>query len=155
MTTVSAPATAHRTFLYKTSSEWLGRRNGRAEAADAPPLAVSSPTEFRGEAGRWSPEAMFVSSIESCLMLTFASLAEKHHLPVEGYYSEATGTLEHSDGRFRFTRIAIRPTVVITDRALAEKTLATMREAMRSCIVSNSIGAQVDVLPDIELSACE
>ena len=147
--------TKPRTFTYRTTTEWLGRRNGRFGAPGKESLVISSPPEFRGEEGFYTPEEFFVGAVETCLLLTFASLAEKYKLPVEAYYSEAIGTLEHANGELRFTRIVVKPTIVITDATTAKNTLQAIEKAHRTCIIANSIQAEVKVEPDVVLSASE
>lgn len=150
-----ATETRPRTFTYRTTAEWMGRRNGRVSSAGKEPFVFSAPPEFRGEGGFWSPEDLFVGAVETCLMLTFLSLAEKHHVPVEAYYSEATGDLEYANGEYRFTRIRIKPTVIIPTTDHAPKTLQLLQAAQRDCLVSNSIQAEVKVEPDVVLSVTE
>ena len=158
MTTVEAhhaTSVRPRVFTYRASTEWLGRRKGRLVSSGRDPLVVSSPPEFRGEPGLWTPEELFLGAIDSCFMITFASMVEKHHLPVEGYFSEVSGVLESADGHYRFTSVTIRPTVIISERAAAEKTLQALEMAHRDCLISNSVTPQIMLEPDVEMSVAE
>lgn len=143
-----------RTFIYRTSSEWLGRRNARLATPGRDPIRISQPPEFQGDDHFWNPEELFLGAVEASLMMNFISLAEKYHLPVEGYCSEATGELADVDGTYRFTHITVRPTIILNDRAGAEKTLAMIERASQSLIAS-SIRAEVTVLPDVEMTVSE
>jgi peroxiredoxin-like protein len=142
---MSTVQTRPRSFTYRTSIEWLGARNGRFASAGRESLVISSPPEFKGEDGFWTPEHLFVGAVEMCLMLTFASYAEKAKLPVEAYYSEATGTLEMKDGKLRFTKIVVMPTIVVEDPALYPQTLEVLKKAEGDCLVANSITTEVVV----------
>ncbi len=142
-----------KTFTYRTSTEWLGHRNAKLTAAEKPALAVSSPPEFKGEKGFWTPEDFLVAAVESCLLMTFAHHVERQQLPVEAYFSEAEGVLESSEDGFRFTRIVVRPTIIITDARATEKTLKAIESAHRGCLIANSLRAIVTVVPDVQLSA--
>jgi len=144
-----------KSFTYRTSTEWLGRRNAKISAADKAPLAVSSPPEFKGDKGFWTPEDFFVGAVETCLLMTFAHQVERQQLPVEAYYSEAEGLLESTDDGLQFTRIVVKPTIIITDRRAAEKTLKAIEAAHRDCLVANSLRTVVTVVPDIQLSVIE
>jgi peroxiredoxin-like protein len=146
---------ASRVFTYRTTTEWLGRKDVYFAAADKHPFIITSPPEFRGKKGEWTPEELFVGAIETCLMLTFASLIEKHHLPVEGYSSEATGVLELADGAYRFTRITIKPTIIISDANAGPKVLKLIEAAHRDCLVANSVMTSVLVEPSVLMSASE
>ena len=146
---------ARKAFSYRTSTEWLGRRNAKIQAAGKAPLAISSPPEFKGEKGFWTPEDFFVGAVETCLLMTFAHQVERQQLPVEAYYSEAEGILESTDEGFQFTRVIVKPTIIITDVRAAEKTLKAIEAAHRDCLIANSLRAIVTVVPDIQLSVIE
>lgn len=146
------PAARSKKFTYTTSTEWLGRRNARFSSGDKEHLVISSPPEFKGEPGFWTPEDLFVGAIETCLLMTFASLAEKHKLPVEGYTSEATGTLEWAGGELKFTRVLVKPTIAVAEASLTEKVLQVMALAHRECLVANSVQCEVLVQPDVVLA---
>ena len=138
-----------RVFTYRTTTEWLGRRNGRFAVRGKESILFSSPPEFKGEEGFYSPEELFVGAVEMCLMLTFASLIDKQKLPIESYFSEASGTLESANGEFRFTRITIKPTIVLTNANVAPTVLQTLNQAHRTCMIANSIQAEVKVEPEV------
>ena len=152
---MSTVATRSKTYTYRTSNEWLGRRNGRTSTPGRESLVVTQPPEFRGEEGFWTPEEMFVASVETCLMLTFASMIERYKLPVEAYYSEAVGTMENANGEYVFTRIDVKATVIMSDREAAPKVLQTMDHAHRDCVIANSIAAQVKVTTELIMAAAE
>lgn len=152
---MSTTTVTRKSFTYRTSTEWLGRRNAKVLAADKAPMTVSSPPEFKGEKGFWTPEDFFVAAVESCLLMTFAHQVERQQLPVEAYYSEAEGLLESTDDGMQFTRVVVKPTIIITDRRAAEKTLKAIEAAHRDCLVANSLRTIVTVVPDIQLSVIE
>ena len=149
---VAPTAIRHKTFTYRTSIEWLGSRAGVLAAEGKPGFRVSSPPEFKGESGVWTPEDLFVAAVNVCTMATFASFAQRLGLPVVSYRSEAEGQLEFVDGGYRFTLVTLRPTVVVgAVEALApvEKALG---DAHRSCLISNSIRAVVALEPRVVVS---
>jgi len=106
------------------------------------------PPEFKGEAGRWTPEHLFVAAAEICLMATFVAIAENSKLTVAGYRSWARGHLEKVEGAgMRFTEIAISVVVTLnslSDQGLAERVLA---KAQKSCLIANSMVSQIRVDP--------
>jgi organic hydroperoxide reductase OsmC/OhrA len=113
-----------------------------------PNLAISTPPEFKGKPGFWTPEHLFVAAAEICLMATFIGIAENSKLGVVAYRSAAQGRLEKPENQgLRFTEIVIRPTVELenpADRALAER---VMSRAEKACLVANSMTAAVRVDP--------
>ncbi len=146
------PKTRHKSFTYRTSAEWTSGRSGALGAAGKPTLPVSSPPEFKGEAGRWTPEDLFVAAIDLCTMTTFVHFAERQHLPLRAYRSEAEGLLEFVDDGFRFTRVVLRPTIVLGDEAAVEPAAQAMRDAHAACLIGRSVRAEVVVEPRLEVS---
>jgi organic hydroperoxide reductase OsmC/OhrA len=118
-------------------------------AEGKPSLAVSTPQEFRGEAGVWTPEDLFVASVEVCLMSMFLSFARKKNVPLLAYRSHSNGVLEAVGGDYRFTRVVIFPTITVAAGAHEEEVLRVLRDAERHCLVANSIASIVEVTPTI------
>jgi organic hydroperoxide reductase OsmC/OhrA len=141
----------HKTFTYRTFTEWVGGRAGTFSAIGKPTFRVASPPEFRGEKNVWTPEDLFVGAIETCLLMTFASIAQKRELPIDAYYSESAGTLEYTDGGYRFTKVVVRPTIVVVNQEAVEPTIEAIRRAHRDCLIANSVSAEVTVEPDVRL----
>lgn len=138
-----------RTFTYRTAAEWAEARNGFISSNGKPRIAISSPPEFRGNAAAWSPEEMFVASVEACHMINFLAFAERKEIPILGYASHANGVLEMAEGEYRFTRIVLFPTITVSAAADEGSVLALLREAQQHCLVTNSIASIVEVNPTI------
>lgn len=143
------PKVRHRSFSYTTNLSWMEGRIGTMSSEGKAALRISSPPEFKGKAGYWTPEDVFVGAVEMCQMLTFIGLAQRQQLPFVSYKSSATGTLEFVDGQYRFTRIVISPNVVIDEPATEADVLALLREAHKRCLIANSITAVVEVNANI------
>ncbi len=149
MESTEQPRVRHRSFSYTTSLSWVEGRIGTMTSEGKPPLQISSPPEFKGNAGNWTPEDAFVGSVEMCQMLTFIGIAQKQEVPFASYKSSAKGTLEFIDGQYRFTRIVITPTIVIENTEIGDAVLAVVREAHKRCLIANSITAVVEVNANI------
>ncbi len=141
----------HKSFSYGTGLTWTGGRTGVLSSEEKRPVQVSSPPEFNGEGGNWTPEDLFVATVEMCQMLTFLAIVQKHRLPLVSYQSTARGSLEFIDGAYQFTHIVITPTVVVEEPATEPETLALLREAHKRCLIANSIKATVEVNANIIL----
>jgi organic hydroperoxide reductase OsmC/OhrA len=141
----------HKSFTYRTFTEWLGGKAATFAAVGKPAFRVASPPEFRGEKDVWTPEDLFVGAIETCLLMTFSSIVLKQDLRIDAYYSEATGTLEFMDGQYRFTRVVVRPIIIVADVETVEPASNAIRQAHRNCLVANSLLTRVIVEPDIRL----
>ena len=145
MDIIEQPKVRHKSFTYKTDINWLGGRGGTLRSEGKPPLRVSSPPEFKGEPGVWTPEDLLVAAVEACHMATFIAFAVKKQLPLISYESQTSGTLEFLDGHYRFTRIVVAPTIVVGNTATEADVHALMQESHRHCIVANSITAVVEL----------
>ncbi|MBI3693898.1 MAG: OsmC family protein [Acidobacteria bacterium] len=140
-------------YFYETQIEWGKRRRGQLQAQGLPGLTVSTPPEFNGEAGFWTPEHLFVAAAEACLMATFIGIAEKARLAVAGYRSSARGKLELVGSGLRFTQIFISPVVELEkaeDRELAGRVLA---KAAKNCLIANSMALEMRVEPEFAVRA--
>ena len=141
----------YKSFRYKNSLMWNGARRGKASAPGKPDIEVGSPPEFRGEPGMWSPEEMLVASLNTCLMLTFISLAGARKLEFVSYESSADGLLENVDGTFRITEVSVEPSLVLKSEADVETARAIMGEVEKHCFISNSISARVKLDPQLRV----
>jgi organic hydroperoxide reductase OsmC/OhrA len=136
-----------KSFRYTTSVRWTGEKKGMMDVSGKPAVEVATPPEFKGHEGIWSPEDLFVASVNSCIMTTFLAFAGRAGLAFEGYESDAEGVLEFVDGRLLFTKVVVRPRVKLAsgeDRAKAEE---IMHKVERNCLVSNSIRTEVLLEP--------
>lgn len=149
-TLATGPRTRHKTFTYHTHLEWGGNRSGLVGSEGKPSFRVASPPEFKGEAGVWTPEDLFVAAVNICMMTTFVAFAQRLDLPVVSYASEADGLLEFEDGVYRFTRVTLRPRILVGSEAAVASVEKALHEAHKGCLISNSIRTVVSVEPTIE-----
>lgn len=149
MSAADHAATGRRTFTYRTATTWSSGLSGTLSAPGKPALHVSTPPEFKGEDGQWTPEEMFVAAVEVCHMATFMSYAAARGVAVLGYVSHANGVLEYIDGDYRFTRIVIFPTITVPASTEESQLHTLLREAQKHCLVANSIASIVEVNPTI------
>jgi peroxiredoxin-like protein len=136
---------------YDTEVGWLGKRAGYLKSsADLPILEVASPPEFQGQANTWTPEHLFVASLNACYMSTFIAIAELSKLEILSFTSTAKGKLEKVEGGgFRITEIVLKPIVAISHERDAERTLRILEKAERHCFISNSITSKVRLETEI------
>lgn len=135
-----------RVFTYQAELVWQGGRVATVTSDERPELTVAPPPEFSGGHGdRWSPEHLYLASLESCTMLSFLAHCAHNDLEVEAYSSDATGSLERRDGdqRYAFTHVAM---VVRARMATgqAEAARGLTGKAERDCFISASTSATVE-----------
>jgi organic hydroperoxide reductase OsmC/OhrA len=144
-----APKKLHKSFHYQTGVHWLQGRRGVLSASARPDLEISSPPEFKGEPGLWSPEDLFVSTVNGCLLMTFLAYAEREELDLAAFESAAEGLLEYSEGKYRITEIVLKPNLTVNSEEDALLARDVLERAHRDCIITNSIRTTVTMVPQI------
>jgi peroxiredoxin-like protein len=134
-----------KVYTYRTAVKWTGQKMGVASSPGKPDIQVATPPEFKGHEGIWSPEDLFVASVNVCVMTTFLSFAERAGLSFTGYESEAEGRLELVDGKFQVTSVTLRPKVTLKNSEDAGKAKEVLAKAEANCLISNSIKTKVKV----------
>jgi len=147
------PKMKYKSFTYRTGLQWLGGRAGTLRSEGKPAFRVASPPEFKGEAGVWTPEDLFVASVNVCIMSTFVAFAERQKLPVVAYSCDAEGLIEFVDTAYRFTRLTLHPRIIVRIAEAVAQAEKTIRDAHNHCIVSNSIVSEVALEPQISVEA--
>ncbi len=132
-----------KVYTYRTTVKWTEKKMGVMASPGKPEVQVATPPEFKGHEGIWSPEDLFVASINSCVMSTFLAFAERAGLDFTAYESEAEGRVELVDGKLQVTTVVVKPRVTLapgTDSAKAQELLA---KAEAYCMISNSVKTNV------------
>ena len=142
------PKRAYKSFRYKAKTTWTSARRGTLSAAERPNIVVGSPPEFKGDGDVWAPEELLVGSLNTCLMLTFLTMAQGRGLTPVAYESEAEGLLENVEGKFRITEVTVRPRVAVKAEEL-EAARKIMEGVEAQCFISNSITAKVTLVPEL------
>ena len=145
--------TTPKSFHFRAKTTWGGARRGMLSAAGKPDVVVGSPPEFRGDPDIWAPEEMLVAALNTCMMLTFLTLAQHRSVGLAGYESEADGLLENVDGKFRITQITVRPRVTLASEADRLPAEEAMERVEAQCFIANSITAKVTLEPEFTIAA--
>lgn len=139
-------------YFYTTEVEWTGERHGDLRAPVLPELHVDAPPEFQGHEGVWTPEHLFVASVNSCFMTTFLAIAENSKLDFVSFSAGASGKLEKVDGPgFLMTEITLKPKLVVSRDRDVERATRILEKAEKHCLISNSIKARTKLEPEIEI----
>ena len=137
-------------YSYRSEIKWQGNRKGVVSSLGKPSVEVTPPPEFKGDVGFWTPEDLLVSSVNSCLMLTFLFYAAREGVELVSYQSEAEGILEKVDKRLAISEIKINPRITVKSQSDAEKINSLLKLAEENCFISNSINSKVDIIPEIK-----
>jgi organic hydroperoxide reductase OsmC/OhrA len=138
----------YKSFRYKANTSWTSARRGTLAAEGRPSIVVGSPPEFKGDRDVWAPEELLVGSLNTCMMLTFLTLAQARGLTPVGYESEAEGLLENVEGKYRITEVTVRPRVSLKSETEIERAREIMEGVEAHCFISNSIRSQVKLTPE-------
>ena len=142
-------------FHYRTAARWVSQRRGTVQPADGPAaLDFSSPPEFGGEAGLWSPEDLFISAVATCFIATFRAIAEFSRFEAPGLAVDVEGTVEKPD-TYRFTRLVIRARLTVAADGDRDKGLRLLEKAERACLVSRSLNCEITLEPTVVVAGAE
>ena len=140
-------------YFYETEVGWTGERRGDLRAPSLPTLEVAAPPEFKGHEGIWSPEHLYVASVNVCFMTTFLAVAELSKLEFVSFTCHARGKLEKEEGRgYRITEIRLGPRLVLRHDRDRERAARILEKAEKNCLISNSINTAVRLEPEIGCS---
>jgi organic hydroperoxide reductase OsmC/OhrA len=96
------------------------------------------------------PEEAFVSSLSSCHMLWFLSLAAKEGFCVDRYADAATGVMKKNEaGRLAMTLVTLHPSVEFSGERLPSRTEIEHlhHQAHEECFIANSVKTEVRCEP--------
>jgi peroxiredoxin-like protein len=140
-------------YFYTTEVEWTGERHGDLRAPVLPNMQVDAPPEFKGHEGVWTPEHLFVASVNSCFMTTFLAIAENSKLEFVSFSADAKGKLENLEGKgFMMTEVVLRPKLLISHARDAERAGRILQKAEKHCLISNSIKTETRLEPEINFA---
>ena len=142
----------NKPIIFTTELSWSGDKIGIVGAPSLKSLSVSTPPEFGGPEGEWSPEHLFLSSIISCFMSTYLSFVNKMKIENTGFECTATGQVEIVDGKYKFTYIHIYPKAFVGNEADVEKARVAMEKTKKYCLISNSVNAEIVQHPEVAIS---
>jgi len=142
-----------KTFTYHTSIEWKHGVEATLSSHDKPAIGISTPPEFKGPEGNWTPENLLVAAVESCLLFTFLSLAKSCKLEFAAYASHAEGLLEPVFDKLVISKVTVRPRIEVMTEQDAEKARRIMGQVEEQCFISNSIESDVIIEPEIVVTA--
>jgi peroxiredoxin-like protein len=139
-------------YSYSTEVEWTGERTGDLRAPGLPSLQIDAPPEFKGHDGAWTPEHLFVASVNSCFLTTFLAIAENSKLEFVSFKAGAKGKLEKLDGQaFMMTEIVLRPRLVTRNARDAERASRILEKAEKHCLISNSVKTKIRLEPEVNI----
>ena len=137
-------------YFYETEIEWTGERDLQLGSGKLPVIEAGAPPEFKGREGNWSPEHLFVASLNSCYSLTLLAIAELSKVPIISFSSTAEGKLEKIAGsKYQVTEIVVKPRVVVASANDLARMPRILEKAKENCFVSNSIKTTIKIESEV------
>lgn len=138
-------------YTYEVNLKWKGKRKGLLSSPVLPQnIEVATPPEFpKGIEEIWSPEHLFIASINSCLLTTFLSIAENSKLQFISFDSKSVCNVDMIDGKYTITEIILQPKLVIPYSQKPERARHILEMSEKACIISGAIKANIRLEPEI------
>jgi organic hydroperoxide reductase OsmC/OhrA len=135
---------------YAVSGSWVKGSGGILRSdASAPTVTFSSPSEFGGEPGLWTPEYLLLAAVAGCFVSTFAAIAAFSKFGFDSLDIVVHGEIQKVDGGWRFTTIEVQPTLTVAAAANGERAVALLAKAEAACLVSRSLSSKVTMTPTV------
>ena len=157
---------AERVHHYAVQVEWTGNtgsgtsgyttyeRSHRISSGAKTAIEGSSDPLFRGDAAHWNPAELLIASLSACHQLWYLHLCAVNKVRVLEYRDAARGIeAEHADGSGEFSRVVLRPEVLIAEGCDPEKALALHHDAARMCFIARSVNFTVEHEPTVRVAA--
>jgi len=137
-------------YFYQSELEWTGEKNLQLAGAHLPAIKGGAPPEFKGRDDNWSPEHLFVASLNSCYILTLLAIAEFSKIQLLSVSSSAKGKLEKIAGSgYQVTEIIVKPRIVLASANDLARMPRILEKAKENCFVSNSIKSAIKIEPEV------
>ncbi len=137
---------------YSHQLNWLKDKIGVLSGRGKEGIEIATPADFGGPEGFWSPEDLFVASVNSCIMTTCLFFLRKKRIKLLNYKSKAEGFIEKKQGKLSFKEIIIQPNIFISKEDSKEQTRKVIEFSKKHCLVSNSINCPVKLKYQVKKS---
>ncbi|MFX1474157.1 MAG: OsmC family protein [Promethearchaeota archaeon] len=125
---------------FKVAITWPGEYPGNIGFKDRAGLSLSSPPEFGGQAGSYTPQELFVSSIASCYLTTFTFFLNRMKLSVDSLTMEGCGVVEQvPEGGWRFREVMVTMNIRLTNADATAKISRAIELSEKYCMVTRSV----------------
>jgi organic hydroperoxide reductase OsmC/OhrA len=147
--------------LYALQLEWRGEhtrtydsytREHTIHIPGKPTLKGTADPLFKGDPTLYNPEDLLLAALSGCHLLTYLALCARARINVLSYRDDARGTLVLSaDGGGHFTKVVLRPQIVIADAGLLGKARNFHDEVHKYCFIARSVNFPVVCEPVVEV----
>jgi uncharacterized OsmC-like protein len=140
-----------QSFPHNYTSTTVGHSSGylTSHSRTCPQLPIAEPSEFGGDGEVWSPEQLFISTVASCLILTFRVIAKASKFEWQDIACEASGKLDRVEGMNMFTQVNLDVRLTIDSATDEKKALRILTKAENQCLIKNSMASEVNFKNEI------
>lgn len=129
---------------------WTGGKEGTIALEGKPHLPLSSPIQWGGKPGVYSPHDLFMSAVTGCFVTTFASMMKRMKQPLEAHQVIGHGVVQrHPDGGWFFTDIYIKMEITVQNNVKLSQVKRAVTLTEKYCHISRSIACKIHVEPKI------
>jgi peroxiredoxin-like protein len=130
-----------------------GAASGYATAAadGIPDLRIAPPSDFDGPGDAWSPEHLLLAAVQSCLLLTFRSIAKASNLEFTALEISGAGTVDRRQGVTRFTEIVLRARLTVAADVDRDRARKLLEKAEKACLISASLSTPIRLEAEITI----
>lgn len=147
------PKRTFKTYQFKNSIAMKTSRRGSMTNPDHPAVEIGSPPEFKGAPDVWCPEELLIGGVNTCLMLTFLAYAQHRRIEIARCESIAEGSVENVNGKYRVTRIVVRPAISLHNEDDIPRATDVLKSAKNDCFISNSVNAEIELAPHFNITS--
>ncbi len=102
-------------------------------------LSTTSPPEFGGPEGYWSPETMLVASVANCFILTFRAIALASRFEWTSMDCSVDGVLDRVERKISFTKYRLKATLYLPSGSDEAKARKLLDKVSANCLIINSL----------------
>lgn len=139
---------------YRVQAEGDAAGSVRIAGEALPTLETYPPPEFDGPSGYWSPESLLVAAVADCYILSFRAVARASNLEWQSLSVDVEGVLDRVEGVTRFVAFTVSPRLSICSGDREHLARTVLEKSKRVCLITNSLTAECDVLPEISVCEC-
>jgi organic hydroperoxide reductase OsmC/OhrA len=137
-------------YIYRVTAASTAAFSGVATAEEIEPsISFSAPPDFQGEAGRWTPEHLFLASVAGCYVSTFSGMAQFSKFEFLVLDLEVEGVLSKEEEGWRFTQVNLQPRLKIAQEKDRDRANRLLEKAEKTCLVVRSINSKVILEPEV------
>lgn len=132
-------------WTYETDVNWTEGKQGTAQAANKAPIPLSTPPEFGGPDGFWTPEDLLANAVASCIMTSALFFIDRAGVELQSYRSRAKAVMEKTGGGLVITAIHVEIQAQAKQPEQAEALKKAIEQAEKTCPVSALLKCPVEL----------